>query len=330
MFHPFGIASSARLLAATMILAVLVSGCHRSSTLTGPAGSPADPSAYPGSQFLVSADWLHAQLGDATLRIVDLSAISDYQQGHIPGAVHLWWQDTIELHNDVYGMMVGNSAIEQLVREAGITPDSHVVLYDASGDRYAARFLWMLNANGFDNASLLNGGRQAWIGRRFSFTKSVPSIQPGQLDLKINYDVLIGADTVAAHLADPSYVFVDNRTASEQRETWYGKLRRGMIPGAALVPWDELTFGNRVPYYRSPDDLRALFEKAGITPDKKVVVYGLDGVSADQTYVALKLLGYPTVLVYDGSWAQWGADSSRPIVSLPTAGVASPSPRATP
>ncbi len=325
MFHSPGIVRFISLVTALLVLVVLVGACQQSDPLMGPAGSPSDPSAYPNAELLVSADWLQTHLRDPNLLVIDLSPLHDYQQGHIPGAIHLWWQDTIEVHNDVYGMMVGETSLDQLVRESGITPGTHVVLYDASGDRFAARLLWVLNANGFSNVTLLNGGRQAWTGSHFAMSKDSPGEQAGHLDTQVSYDVLIGADDVAQHLNDPSYVIVDNRTSDEQQQTWYGKLRRGRIPGAVMIPWTEVTYGPPVPYYRSPDELRTLFQQAGVTPDKTVVVYGLDGVSTDQTYVALKLLGYHSVRVYDGSWAEWGADQSRPIDPLPAAaGTATP------
>jgi thiosulfate/3-mercaptopyruvate sulfurtransferase len=306
-----------RSIAVLLLLLVAASGCRNATRNTGPAGTPSDAAAYPDGSLLVSAQWLQAHLTDPSVRIVDLSAIGDYQQGHIPGAVHLWWQDTIELHNEVYGMMAGQPEIHQMVQTAGITPESNVVLYDNAGERWAARFLWVLNANGFTHVSLLNGGRQAWQAGGYGLTRSSPSVTAGHLDLKLNYDVLIDSATVAAHLNDTGYVFVDNRNVAEQQATWYGKLRLGQIPGAKLIPWTAVTEQGSIPYFEAPETLRKLFLDAGVTPDKKIVVYGLDGVSAAQTYVALKLLGYPAVQVYDGSWSQWGSSANLPITPLP-------------
>jgi thiosulfate/3-mercaptopyruvate sulfurtransferase len=305
-----------RSLATALLLMFLIGGCRNATRFSGEAGTPSDPNDYANANLLVSVDWLNEHLHDPDLRLIDLSSSGVYDDGHIPGAVHLWWQDTIEVHNEVYGMMAGAPEIEQLIKSAGITPQSRVVLYDDNADRWAARFLWVLNANGFTNVALLNGGRQAWQASGHALTKAVPTVAAGQLDLKLDYQVLIGADSLAQHLQDPGYVIVDNRTLAEQAETWYGKLRSGQIPGAKEIPWTELTEAGSIPYFADPASLRARFVDAGVTPDKTVVVYGLDGVSAAPTYVALRLLGYPNVLLYDGSWSEWGANANLPIDPL--------------
>ncbi len=322
----------------TLVLTLLLltaGACQHSASTNGPLGTPSDPASYPNGTLLVSASWLHDHLNDSSIRVIDLSSIGDYRGGHVPGAVHLWWQDTIEVHNDVYGMMVGNSGIEQMVEEAGITPSSKVVLYDASGGRYAARFLWVLNANGFANVSILNGGRQAWVDGKFALSASSPSVPQGHLDMSLDYNVLIGADGVQSHLNDAGFVLVDNRSASEMQQTWYDKLTLGQIPGSRTVPWPGMTMGGSVPYFENPDTLSTIFHHAGVTPDKTVIVYGLDGVTAAQTYFVLKLLGYPSVLLYDGSWAQWSTNAALPIEPLPspvgsTIPTPSPSESATP
>jgi thiosulfate/3-mercaptopyruvate sulfurtransferase len=306
-----------RSLATILLLASIAGGCRNATRFSGPAGTPSDPSTYANASLLISASWLHGHLQDSDLRLIDLSSSGVYRDGHIPGAVHLWWQDTIEVHNEVYGMMAGAPEIEKLVASAGITPESHVVLYDNNGARWASRVLWVLNANGYSNVSLLNGGRQAWQAAGYDLTTTTSTVASGRLELALDYQVLIGADTLAQHLADPAYAIIDNRTQSEQSENWYGKLRSGQIPGATTIPWTSLTETGSIPYFLDPERLRALFVNAGVTPDKTVVVYGLDGVSAALTYVALKLSGYPNVQLYDGSWSEWGASTSLPIDPLP-------------
>ena len=49
-----------------------------------------------------------------------------------------------------------------------------------------------------------------------------------------------------------------------------------------------------------------MYESAGVTPDKEVVTYCQGGYRAAHAYVALRLLGYPRVRNYTGSWKEWG------------------------
>jgi thiosulfate/3-mercaptopyruvate sulfurtransferase len=304
-------------IAGTLALLVLAS-CSSRGNSDAAASSAHDPDGYPGGDILVTAEWVAANLDDPDLRIVDLSPIRSYRDGHLPGAVHIWWQDTIEIHNEVYGMLAWGTGVPDLIETAGITQESFVVVYDDNVGHNAARFLWMLHAIGFYEVALLNGGRQAWEEAGFSLTTDRPDVDPGGFPWGANYDVLIGADDVQAALDDPDTVIVDGRSEADRGETWFDHLRTGQIPGSIHLPRDETTQDGEVPYFLSPDELQSILPD-GLEPgdDRTIIVYGLHSVAAAHTYVTLRLLGFDHVRLYDGSWAEWGADPERPIEELP-------------
>ena len=51
-----------------------------------------------------------------------------------------------------------------------------------------------------------------------------------------------------------------------------------------------------------------MYEAAGVTPDREVLTYCQGGYRAAHAYLALRLLGYPRVRNYVGSWKEWGTE----------------------
>ena len=69
--------------------------------------------------------------------------------------------------------------------------------------------------------------------------------------------------------------------------------------------------------FKTAAELRNLYESAGVTPDREVVSYCQGGYRAAHTYLALRLLGYPRLRNYVGSWREWGNRTDTPI-AVPT------------
>jgi thiosulfate/3-mercaptopyruvate sulfurtransferase len=86
----------------------------------------------------------------------------------------------------------------------------------------------------------------------------------------------------------------------------------GHIAGAANIPWAKAA--NDDGTFKSADELRALYEEAGITPDREVIAYCRIGERSSHTWFALQeLLGYPHVKNYDGSWTEYGSLVGAPV-----------------
>ncbi len=51
----------------------------------------------------------------------------------------------------------------------------------------------------------------------------------------------------------------------------------------------------------------------GITNEKIIIIYCQTPVRSAHMYFTLRLLGYHDIRVYEGSWAEWGNDSTTPI-----------------
>ena len=86
----------------------------------------------------------------------------------------------------------------------------------------------------------------------------------------------------------------------------------GHIPGAANIPWAKAA--NDDGTFKSADELRALYEGAGVSGDSEVIAYCRIGERSSHTWFALQeLLGYGNVKNYDGSWTEYGSLVGVPV-----------------
>ena len=69
--------------------------------------------------------------------------------------------------------------------------------------------------------------------------------------------------------------------------------------------------------FRKPDEIRALYESRGVTPDKIVIPVCHGGYRSASTFIALKSLAYPDVRNYVSAWGEWGNRDDSLIVIPP-------------
>ena len=89
--------------------------------------------------------------------------------------------------------------------------------------------------------------------------------------------------------------------------------RPGHIPGAVNVDWILNLTETKPQQFKPSTELARLYREAGATPEKEIVVYCRTGVRASHAYFVLRLLGFPRVRLYDGSYVEWSADPDLPV-----------------
>ena len=104
---------------------------------------------------------------------------------------------------------------------------------------------------------------------------------------------------------------LDTRSEGEYTGTTVRAKRGGAIPRAVHIEWTRNLSASGE--FKDPDELRQMYEDAGVTPDREVITYCQGGYRAAHSYVALRLLGYPRVRVYVGSWKEWGDREELPV-----------------
>lgn len=263
--------------------------------------------------LIVESDQLERVLGSKDLLLVDVGDEATYEQHHVPGAVHLDYENIIGMKPPATGLLPDDRQLSEVFSSLGISFETHVVAYDGENNSMATRLLWTLDAVGHRAFSLLDGGLPAWLsGGHLTETGVTP---PNPTRYRIESHGLARADKgyILEHLDDPSVVLLDTRSPAEFAGQDVRAARGGHIPRAVNMDWTLAIDGERYPRLRPADELRKLLEEVGVTPDKEVIVYCQTHHRSSHTYIVLKSLGYPRVRGYDGSWSEWGNDPKTPI-----------------
>jgi thiosulfate/3-mercaptopyruvate sulfurtransferase len=275
---------------------------------------------YAHPDVLVETEWVAQHLNDPGLRIVESDEdVLLYEVGHIPGAVKIDWH--VDLQDQLVRDYINKRGFEELLSSRGIANDTMVVFYGDKNNWWACYAFWVFKLFGHEKCVVMNGGRQKWIAENRPLSKDVPNYPRTNYVAKDRDDKTIRAfrDQVMQHVAMGNPL-VDVRSPQEYTGELLhmpgypqeGALRGGHIPGAKNIPWAKAVREDGT--FKSAEELKALYEQYGITPDKDVVAYCRIGERSSHTWFVLKyLLGYPKVRNYDGSWTEWGNLVGAPI-----------------
>jgi thiosulfate/3-mercaptopyruvate sulfurtransferase len=278
-------------------------------------------SSYANPDALVETDWLEGHLEDPTVRVIEVDEdTSAYDKGHIPGAVG--WNWFTDLHAPVGRDYVDQEGLAALLGRAGVGDDAVVVLYGGNNNWFAAYAYWLLTYLGFGAVKLLNGGRKKWELESRLLTTEVPRTAPTtvRIDNPVRGDIRAFREEVLQKVQDRTAALVDVRSPEEYRGEKLAPDHLpqeqaqvpGHIPGAANIPWAKAA--NEDGTFKSPEDLRALYEGAGVGPGSEVIAYCRIGERSAHTWFALsELLGYRNVKNYDGSWTEYGSLVGAPV-----------------
>ena len=276
---------------------------------------------YAHPEVLVTTDWVAQHGSDAGIRLVEVDVdTAAYDEGHISGAVGLNWQT--QLCDQVRRDILTKEQFEQLCQDSGISNDTTIIFYGDNNNWFATYALWQFRYYGHDESNLkvMDGGRQKWIdeGRELVTDTSSPAATNYRAKFPDD-NVRATKDHVLPTLDQGVVNLVDVRSPAE----FTGEIiappglpetaqRPGRIPGAANIPWATAVADDGT--FKSYDELKEIYEGAGVDSDKETVAYCRIGERSSHTWFALKyLLGYEKVRNYDGSWTEWGNLVGAPI-----------------
>jgi thiosulfate/3-mercaptopyruvate sulfurtransferase len=267
---------------------------------------------YAHPELLTSARALSERLnGPNRPLVIDVRAPEDFARGHIPGAVHLDLWGVSLIDTDPAPLRAFMWMIDHLFNLRGVDGSTPVVVYDHQSGVRAARAFWFLEYLGHPSVQMLDGGFGAWTAAGLPITQEAQPPQQSTWSGTPRESVIATWRDVLARLDNPDAVILDARSDEEYNGTLIRARRGGAIPGAVHVEWTRnLSSGGE---FKPAGELRAMYEAAGVTRDKEVVTYCQGGYRAAHAYIALRLLGYPRVRNYTGSWKEWGDREDLPI-----------------
>jgi thiosulfate/3-mercaptopyruvate sulfurtransferase len=280
---------------------------------SGLAVAPAPPEATAASAERPSPAVSQPASGPAPARplVLDLRPAEAFAAGHIPGAVHLDLFGLSLIDTDPAPLGAFLWMIEHLLASRGVTTERPVVVYDEQSGMRAARAFWFLEYFGHPEPRLLDGGFGAWVRAGLPVTTVADKPIASEWRGTRVEDRLATWRDVYERLHRRDVVILDTRSEGEYRGTVVRAKRGGAIPGAVHIEWTRNL--DETGAFKPGPELRALYERAGVTPDKEVVTYCQGGYRAAHTYLALRLLGYPRVRNYVGSWGEWGNREELPV-----------------
>jgi thiosulfate/3-mercaptopyruvate sulfurtransferase len=271
-----------------------------------------NPKGYRHPELLTTPQALAAALERGErLTLLDLRPAEQYASGHLPGAVHL----------DLWGLSLTDTdpaplksflwIIEHLLAERGVTMDLPVVVYEETSGTRAARAFWFLEFFGHPDVKVLDGGVKSWTEAGLPLSLDHVAPTPTTWTGTRRTDLLATWKDVHDRLGQAGTAILDTRTDGEYCGTVVRAARGGAVPGAVHLEWTNNLGPDGA--FKPAAELEAMYAKAGVTPDREVVTYCQGGYRAAHSYLTLRLLGFPRVRNYLGSWREWGDKTELPI-----------------
>jgi thiosulfate/3-mercaptopyruvate sulfurtransferase len=265
---------------------------------------------------IVSTKWLADHLDAPDVRVVDASwhmpaegrdPYEEYRSAHIPGAVFFNIDEIADTECGLPHMLPSPTLFSSRARKLGLGSGNKIVVYDSKGLFSAARVWWMFRVMGHQDVCVLDGGFPKWRSEGYPVEDLAPRPRERHFIARVNRELVRDIDQVKSACANRHEQIFDargpRRFKGEDPEPREG-MRSGHIPSSKNVPFPSLL--NEDGTMKSQDEIREIFESAGLDFDKPVITSCGSGVTACILTLALEMIGKTDVAVYDGSWSEWG------------------------
>lgn len=270
-------------------------------------------------QPIVSAAWLHSNLEDLNLIILDASFKEnqsnikiDLENIQIKGARFFDIKNTFsDTTNPLPNTIPSLEQFELEARKLGINKNSIVVIYDNLGIYSSPRAWWLFKVMGHQNVAVLDGGLSEWISQKFpvEIKPENSNYSIGNFEATFNPKLVKNKEQILENIQTKEAVLIDAR--AENRFKGIGDeprpgLRSGHIPGSINAPYTQLLQNGK---FLPKEELVKILK----TDSRPLIFTCGSGVTACIDLIAYELIGTNPKSVYDGSWTEWGQLENLPI-----------------
>lgn len=257
-----------------------------------------------------------AKLRSEGALVLDARGASDYEAGHVPGAVHA---DEKALFKDDQGMITADIVeLQDRARSIGLKNDTPVVIYGGARSSKTARLFWSLEYIGHGQVHLFLDPYEELIEELGEEPETEAATAEGDFVVALRPSIYATAKEVfdAVNGDAKDVILIDTRRLSEYEGVEdRGDPRQGYIPGATYYYWEDV-FGDD-DKLRSKEELRAEFEAKGmLDPEVLIVPYCQTGTRSATIYAVFRWLGHDNVKNYDGSWVEWSRNDDYPVTVI--------------
>jgi len=230
----------------------------------------------------------------------------------IPGSLFFDIENEFsDLSSGLPHTLINPKEFEDKIQALGINQESRIIVFDAYGVYSSPRAWWMFKIMGHENVFVLNGGLIAWKQAGFSTIETFEKPKtPGNFVSNFQENYLINKEQIVTQIHQPDTTIIDARSA----DRFYGRvdeprkgLRKGHIPGSINIPFGSLIEAGYLKPKLAEHSLQDSLPSLGFSCGS--------GITACIPLLAAYELGYHSLKLYDGSWAEWGADKFLPIDS---------------